>query len=125
MYSFSSNPSEYNFDDLFNCKRFSPSANETSLYSYEVRKEKIDYRNFGSLVNYVSPIHLKEEGNLVTFISRRKGLDNEEFKGTATGLDLSSGAIKLGKEWSCSGLSKYTRVLGDFGARAYLVKKIN
>ncbi|MCI6216482.1 MAG: alpha-galactosidase [Mollicutes bacterium] len=102
-----------------------PNLDETSLYSYEVRKEKIDYRNFGSLVNYVSPIHLKEEGNLVTFISRRKGLDNEEFKGTATGLDLSSGAIKLGKEWSCSGLSKYTRVLGDFGARAYLVKKIN
>lgn len=102
-----------------------PNLEEESLYSYEVRKEKIDFRKFGSLINNVTPIHLREEGNLVTFISRRKGLDNEEFFGKATGLDLASGAIKLAKEWSGTGLSKYTRVIGDFGARVYLVKKIS
>ncbi len=94
-----------------------------ALYHYEVRQETIDIHAFGTLVNMISPIHLKEDGALVNILSHYKGMDGEKMEGTAYGNDLNQGALSLGQEWGASGISDDVRVLRDFGARIYFFDK--
>ena len=96
---------------------------DESLYAYNVLREDISFLRFGSLINMVSPVRLKEEGKIVHFLSRRKAMPSEDFSGTAQGKTLRSGGVKLGQQWNANGLSPATRVLGDFGARVYLLRK--
>ena len=94
-----------------------------ALYDYEVRKEHIELTKFGGLVNMLTPIHIKEEGKIIHFLNRHKGMDSEEFKGICTGEGLMAGGLKLSPQWGATGLGKETRVLGDFGARLYIFTK--
>ena len=71
----------------------------------------------------LTPIHIKEEGKIIHFINRHKGMDSEEFKGICTGEGLMAGGLKLSPQWGATGLGKETRVLGDFGARLYIITK--
>ena len=52
------------------------------------------------------------------------GIDYEEFQGICSGEGLMAGVLKLPPQWGATGLGKETRILGDFGARIYLFKKI-
>ena len=94
-----------------------------ATYAYEARIEDLSFLRFGSLINMVSPIRIKEEGKLVHFLARRKSLKSEAFQGEASGRTLMSEGIKLGSQWNANGYSPSTRVLGDFGARVYLFSK--
>ena len=96
---------------------------EEAEYEYAVRPAKLDPRRFGSLINMVTPIHVKEEGKLVNAVSRRFGMDTEKFEGVTHGSILNSGSFRLHLLWSGTGLGEQVRVLGDFGARLYLFKK--
>lgn len=95
-----------------------------ATYSYRVRKEDLNFKNFGSLVNHLAPIHIKEEGKIINFISRRFGMGNEKFEGELKGDALNAGALKLGREWAAVGLDDTTRILFDFGARLYVFDKV-
>ena len=88
-------------------------------YTYAVRPEEIDFRRFGSLINQVTPIHLKEEGKLVNFISRRFGYGIEKFSGEIHGSMLLGGGLKLGRQWAGTGMNENTRIVLDFGGRLY------
>ena len=90
-------------------------------YNYKVRHEEIDFKRFGSLINQVTPIHLKEEGKLVNFISRRWGYGTEKFEGEISGDMLLGGALKLPRQWAGTGMNEYTRIILDFGARIYRI----
>lgn len=93
---------------------------EDKVYFYRVRDELNDFRRFGGLVNMVAPIHIKEEGKLVNFISRRKGMPIEKFEGSLLGAALNADSLRLPLLWSGTGMGDDVRVLGDFGARLYL-----
>ena len=96
---------------------------DTNLtYQYRVRKEDIDFRHFGSLVNQITPIHLKEEGKIINFIARRFGYGNERFEGEISGSMLRGGALKLARQWAGTGMNEYTRIVSDFGARIYRIE---
>ena len=94
-----------------------------ATYAYQVRKETLSFKTFGSLVNQVSPIHIKEEGKIVNFISRIRGLDAEKLEGSAKGYTLNSGALQIGRQWCGTGYDDTTRILLDFGARLYAFEK--
>ena len=96
---------------------------DDAIYTYEVREEKTDIKKFGALVNMIAPIHIKEEGKLITAASRRYDMAIEKFSGTAKGMTLCSGGVKLPQQWSGVGLNDQIRVIGDFGGRVYLFKK--
>ena len=71
----------------------------------------------------IAPVHIKEEGKLITAASRRYDMAIEKFSGTAKGMTLCSGGVKLPQQWSGVGLNDQIRVIGDFGGRVYLFKK--
>jgi len=94
-----------------------------AVYTYHVRPEVHSFKTFGSLINQVTPIHIKEEGALVNMLSRRRGLDAEGLCGEATGSTLNSGALQIGRQWAGTGYDGTTRIMLDFGARIYVFER--
>ena len=95
-----------------------------ATYAYGVRQEVHSLKTFGSLINQVTPIHIKEEGKLVNFLSRHRGLDAEGLHGEAKGHTLNAGALQIGRQWGGTGYDETTRIILDFGARIYVFKKL-
>ncbi len=99
-------------------------ADPSASYAYSVRKESIDLRKMGALVNAVSPVHIKEEGTIINLIASRKGLDNEKWSGNISGKGLLEGALPLPQEWNGTGIGDDIAIVLDFGARLYRFEKI-
>lgn len=97
---------------------------DEKIYRVAARKETIPLEFFGPLVNYVSPIHLKEGGALFSAVAARKGLESESYERLASGRTLSFGSLPLPERWHGSGIDGDTRVLFDFGSRLYFVEEI-
>ena len=95
-----------------------------ALYSYGVRGEAIDLKKFGAMINYVSPVHIKEDGGLIALISRHKEMPIEKVFGMVSGSALAVGAVRLPPLWNGTGYGKEVAFLGDFGSRLYIVEKI-
>jgi alpha-galactosidase len=96
---------------------------EKKLYRVAVRPESIDIKTFGSLINFVSPVHLKSDGLIINAISKRRGLDSEKDSGLVSGAALGSGGFALSEEWAGTGYNDHVRFLGDFGGRVYLIEE--
>ena len=95
-----------------------------ATYHYFVRHEMHNLKTFGSLINMVTPIHIKEEGVLVNTLSRYRGLDAEGLEGKASGATLNAGALQIGRQWAGTGYDESTRILLDFGARVYVFEQV-
>ena len=96
---------------------------EDALYHYAVREQTIDIRRFGPLVNFVSPIHVKEEGVVMNILAKYKEMPIEKFEGDAVGALLNCGAVKLPMSWQGTGYNDDVAFLGDFGSRLYLIQE--
>lgn len=95
-----------------------------SLYEYENRIEHIPLQRFGNLVNYISPVHLKEDGILFSLISKIKDMPTEHDHGFASGNVLLSMGPCLAQEWTGSGYNENIRLMGDFSSRLYVISKV-
>lgn len=101
------------------CKYLIPDA----LYSYRERRKHIPLSQFGMLVNYISPVHLKEDGLLYSLIGKYKDMLSEEDCGISTGAVLSFQGPILSQEWSGAGYNEHIRFMGDFSSRCYVIEK--
>jgi alpha-galactosidase len=95
--------------------------------TYEVfpRQQKIDIKVFGDLLNMVSPVHITEGGIAQETISKALSLDSEVEHYRLSGEQIAFGGIKLNQQFGGTGYDSMTRVLGDFGSRIYLFKRID
>ena len=95
---------------------------DTKLYQYTTRQHSIPLQSFGSLVNYVTPVHINPDGTLLNIISHRMDMKSEIDTGILPGAILSSQGACLSQEWSGVGYDDRVMKLGDFGTRLYLVQ---
>nr|WP_321305434.1 alpha-galactosidase [uncultured Sphaerochaeta sp.] len=93
---------------------------------YEVfpRQQRIDIKIFGNLLNRVSPLPITEGGIAQDTISKAVSLDSEVEHYRVTGEQVAWAGIKLNQQFGGTGYDAMTRVLGDFGSRIYIFKKI-
>ena len=96
-----------------------------SLYVVKGREYTHSLLKFGPLVNYVSPVHLKEEGAIINALSKKKGIDGEKFEAIISGNILSGNGLPLPEVWKGTGMNEGTSVIGDFGTRMYLIKRLS
>lgn len=96
----------------------------TTLYRVKNREESLPILSFGYLVNYLSPIHLNEEGFALLALSKNKSLSSEKVDKVASGKTLEDKAFPLSERWKGTGLDGDTRVLFDFGTRLYVIEEI-
>jgi alpha-galactosidase len=95
-----------------------------AVYEVFPRQQRIDLKMFGNLLNQVSPLPITEGGIAQDTISKAVTLDSEVEHYRVTGEQVAWAGIKLNQQFGGTGYDAMTRVLGDFGSRIYIFKKI-
>ncbi len=94
---------------------------EEGAYEVANRPEDISLLKFGPLVNYLSPVHIKEGGTIINALARRKAMPIESFKAISNGSLLNAEGLPLPERWKGTGLAEGTAYIGDFGTRMYVL----
>ena len=90
--------------------------------TYRVKncKVPVDIRDFGSLVNTVSPIHLKEDSLLIDVAARFVNFNCEKDEFIAKGSLLNNAGMKLSQGYAGTGFNDKTRIFKDYASRMYI-----
>lgn len=85
---------------------------------------KINIKQFGSLINTVTPIHVKQDSLLHNVIAKRVKMDSETESVTAAGDLLMRAGAALSPAFSGTGFNDKVRVFPDFSSRLYFIEAI-
>ncbi|MBQ4344259.1 MAG: alpha-galactosidase [Erysipelotrichaceae bacterium] len=94
-------------------------------YHFSNRQLQFDLKEFGSLVNQVSPIHIKQNSlihNVASSLIKMKG-EVEDFD--ASGELLMNAGVKLKQGFAATGYADDIRFFSDFGSRMYFMEELN
>ena len=93
------------------------------VYRLSVRPVKVDMRQFGGLVNMISPVHIRQ-GSLVELAAARfMDLKSEQEDLVCDGGTLMACGAYIKQSFSGTGFDDQTRVMGDCGSRLYLLER--
>ena len=106
-----------NYDKLYAC-----GLDSETVYDIISRPYSHNLKQFGALINFVSPIKLDSEGKVVETLSNFKGLDAPIQNYQASGRALEYGII-LDSLFLSSGVNDHIRIPLDYGSDMYLIKK--
>ena len=90
-------------------------------YKIDVVHIEHNIKEFGGLVNMLTPFHVNPNGWLVNFISKRMTIPGEKESYVTYGSVLNNRGLILNPEWSASGMNEGVRILEDFGSRLYVI----
>lgn len=95
--------------------------------TYKVKncKVPVNIKDFGSLVNTVSPIHIKENSKLIDIAAKFVKLDCESDEYVARGSLLNNAGLKLSQGYSGTGFNDKTRIFKDYDSRMYIFEATN
>lgn len=91
-------------------------------YHFYNRALKYDVREFGDLVNTVSPIHIKQDSLMHRAVARFVKMDGEEENCYAYGDTLMYGGVRLKQSFGGTGYSGDVRHFPDFASRIYFME---
>ncbi|MBQ6753206.1 MAG: alpha-galactosidase [Clostridia bacterium] len=95
---------------------------KNKVYRFEGRTQKVNLTSFGDLVNMISPIHIKNDGQLLHILSKIYKLPGEVEEYTASGDVLMYAGVKLKQAFAGTGMNDNTRIFPDFASRLYVMK---
>ena len=84
----------------------------------------VDVKQFGSLINTVAPIHVKQDSLLHNAIAKRVKMDGESEIVTASGDLLMHTGVALSPAFSGTGFNEKVRVFPDFASRLYFIEAV-
>ncbi|MBD5525488.1 MAG: alpha-galactosidase [Lachnospiraceae bacterium] len=91
-------------------------------YHFYNRTLEYDVREFGDLVNTVSPIHIKQDSLLHRAVARFVKMDGETEDLYAYGNALMYGGVRLKQAFGGTGYSDEVRHFPDFASRIYFME---
>lgn len=92
------------------------------IYLIEARRQSINIKLFGDLINHVLPIKIKGDGIIHNFLGKRFDIASEEENYIADAGAINSGKIRLKQNFVGTGYNKDIKLLTDFDSRLYHVK---
>ncbi len=92
------------------------------FYDIEGRKQFINVKAFGDLVNHVLPVKIRGDGVIHTMISARYMFSQTDERFSAYGDAINHSGIRLKQQFGGTGYNESLRVIGDFGSRMYYLK---
>ncbi|HOO27676.1 MAG TPA: alpha-galactosidase, partial [Lachnospiraceae bacterium] len=95
---------------------------EDLLYHFANVPGKIDIREFGDLINTISPIHIKKDSVMHELVSKFYRLQEEQEEYLVYGANLNRGGIKLKQAFSGTGFNENTRHYTDYASRMYFME---
>ena len=81
-------------------------------------------KDFGDLVNMISPIHIKQDSLLHNVIAKFVKLDGEVEDTYAYGDLLMNQGVKLKQAFGGTGFNKEVRTFRDFDSRIYFIEEM-
>ena len=94
-------------------------------YHLEGREMKFDLREFGGLVNYVAPVHVKQDGFLHNLIARFYKMNSEKESHDMYGDAMMYAGVHLRSAFASGGYNENMRYYPDFGSRIYTIQKVS
>ena len=93
-------------------------------YHIEGRKMRFDLREFGGLINYVAPIHVKQDGLTHWTIAKFYKMNAESEQHDMYGDAMMYAGVHLRSAFASGGYNWNMRYYPDFGSRIYTIEKI-
>ena len=92
-------------------------------YHFYNRSLKYNIKDFGDLVNTVSPVHIKQDSLALDLIARFKKMDGEIEDCHVAGDMLMYHGVKLKQAFGGTGYNNEVRYFQDFAARMYFMEE--
>jgi alpha-galactosidase len=96
---------------------------EDAVYHFHAKAKPVELALLGSLVNTVSPVHIKPGGVLHSIAAQFVHLPGETEDAVLPGSVLNHAGVRLKAPYTGSGLDGETAVWSDFGCRLYWAEK--
>lgn len=109
-------------NEQFACFR-AKGLEEDILYRFTNQLRKYDLREFGGLVNHLSPVHIRRGSLLESAAAKLVKLEGEREDCLVYGDALMYHGVKLKQGFGSVGYGKDTRVFRDFAARLYFMEE--
>ena len=93
---------------------------ESLDYRVTVRAAAHDVSDFGSLINMMSPVHIKQEGLMHQVVRHFVKISGEKEDISVPGSVLNSCGLRLKMRYGGTGYNENTRIMKDFDSRIYL-----
>ena len=93
-------------------------------YRFTNNQQVFDLKEFGSLVNQVSPIHIKQNSIIHNVANTFVKMKGEVEDCVATGEVLMNGSVKLKQGFGATGYADGIRFYKDFSSRMYFMEEI-
>lgn len=94
-----------------------------AMYHFTNRSLKYSVKDFGDLVNTVSPIHIKPDSAMQNLVARFVKMDGENEDYRMYGDALMNHGVKLKAAFAATGYSDEVRFYPDFASRIYFMEK--
>ncbi len=91
-------------------------------YRIRSRVFKTNLKDFGGLVNYVAPVHVKQDGAIHNILARFIRMETETEVHTISGSALMRAGVKLKAAFAGCGYSEQMRFYPDFASRMYFIE---
>ena len=85
---------------------------------------KHNVKTFGSLINAVAPVHVKQDGLLHNVVAQVYKIDGEVEEATLYGDALMGVGKNLKQGFAASGFNDQVRVMTDFASRLYFMEAV-
>lgn len=105
----------------FFCKGLDPDR----TYRFHNISGKVDIKLFGSLINTMSPIHVRQDGVLHNIIARFVKMGGEMEDHTVKGSVLMNAGVALLQQFSGTGYNENVRLFPDFSSRLYFLEAVD
>jgi alpha-galactosidase len=99
--------------------------NEEYKYHFYNRELKYDIRDFGDLVNTVSPVHIRQDSFLHNMAAKFVKMNGETEDYTAYGDTLMYAGVRLKQNFCGTGFNENVRFYQDFAARMYFMEAVD
>ena len=98
---------------------------DTFEYLFVNKELEYDIRDFGDLVNTISPIRLKQNSLLLDIIAKRVKLPSEKENYVANGKLLTTAGVRLCQDYAGTSYNENVRYAQDFSVKMYIMEKID
>ncbi len=97
---------------------------EESKYHMEGREISFDVRDFGGLINYIAPFHVKQDGFIHKTVAKFYKMKAEKETHDMYGDAMMYAGVHLRSAFASGGYNENMRYYPDFGSRIYTIEKI-
>ncbi len=86
--------------------------------------QRLDIKQFGSMINTALPVHIRQDSLLHNIISNVVKMNGDSEDMTVSGSVLMSGGVSLKPAFSATGFNENVRVFPDFSSRIYFIEAV-